>query len=132
MQGFELAMFGEGVDDDGEGLEGVRGGAMLEDPVPEFQGRNVVVLEGQEEVCETEGCERERVELVPVGVDHVAVGYGYQVQILTSSLGDGSVRYGKQCRKPTLPNASHFAEPAWWRCRRGEREESNYWAFAAG
>lgn len=45
MDGFELAVFGEGVEEEGEGFEGVGGRVVLEEPLGKFEGQNVVVLE---------------------------------------------------------------------------------------
>jgi len=70
----------------------------MEEPLGEFEGQNVVVLEVEEEVFETERRENwaQRVKLFPVGVDDVTVSDGDEVQILASRFGKGSVRYRKQ------------------------------------
>lgn len=70
----------------------------MEEPLGEFEGQNVVVLEVEEEVFETERRENwaQRVKLFPVGVDDVTVSDIDEVQILASRFGKGSVRYRKQ------------------------------------
>lgn len=57
MDGFELAMCGQSVEEEREGFEGMRGWVVLEKPLGEFEGQYVVILELEEEVFETEGCE---------------------------------------------------------------------------
>lgn len=57
MDSFELAMCGEGVEEEREGFEVVRGWVVLEKPLGKLEGQYVVVLEVEEEVFETKGCE---------------------------------------------------------------------------
>ncbi|WVZ26099.1 hypothetical protein V8G54_004643 [Vigna mungo] len=85
LDGFELAMCGEGVEEEREGFEGVRGWVVLEKPLGKFEGQYVVVLKVEEEVFETKGCEN--------GAQRID---GDEVQILASRFGKGSVRYGKE------------------------------------
>lgn len=58
MRGFEFAILGERVEENGMGLKRVRRRVAVVNPVEELEGENVVVFELEKDVFDSEGCER--------------------------------------------------------------------------